>query len=188
MPKKKRLQGQSEKSRNTYVLALERLRTHNNQIISKIVPELIEEFSSNEEIPRDERLQALVALKGVISDHCESLMKRKPTSPPSLWEKRDRSLKESPSQFISRVYYAYLPGIVLADIRQLDFKLYRAFQNQKSTTGASLAIPTKSAATDKILSTLGADRTKTSGMIESSFESKLRESIRNRARKAKRRL
>jgi hypothetical protein len=186
MPKKKRLQNASEKPKNRHVPALERLRTHSNQIITKTIPEIIREYASNNEVPRNERLTALFALNGVISEYCEELTKLGPSTAPSLWKDRDRSLNETPDQFVSRVYHAFIPGIVLADIRRVDFGLYRAYQNYKSKTGVSLdlEIPTKSQATDEMLSVLGINRA-TKSTLETSFESKLREALRNRMRKIK---
>lgn len=47
-----------------------------------------------------------------------------------FWDERDKSLKESPLEFVQRVYADYIfAGISKADIKRADPKLYRAIYN-----------------------------------------------------------
>lgn len=46
------------------------------------------------------------------------------------WDARDKSLKETPLDFVQRVYASFLPlGLSRADVNRIDPKLYRALYN-----------------------------------------------------------
>lgn len=85
-------------------------------------------------------------------------------SPSEFWDERDKSKKETPVDFIKRVYAEVLTGwFTVADLKQADPKLYRAYYNWQCSAKnprpslGELNLPTLPEFNDRLLSLFNFD-------------------------------
>jgi hypothetical protein len=137
---------EDDDSRGQKRSALERLSAHRAHVIRDTIPQIIHDYVADESSDREGKISTLVKLQTYISTVIHDLAHNAPDSAPQLWRNRPRSSPETPIDFISRVYGDYIgKGLTQADIRRLDFELYRSLQNWKQRYGwpKEFDLPTK---------------------------------------------
>ena len=93
--------------------------------------ELIALISKNENLPRQERLEAIRRIRDLASDEAEKLEPKIPKKAPALWVDRDRSKNEHPFVFAHRVYGDAAVVMVVSDYDRLDHALGSILERYK---------------------------------------------------------
>lgn len=119
----------------TIISPPEMLHEHGDEKLLSL-DEIFGKAVSEEEKSRFEDFASNLALSGRINELIDAafhLSKQPPNFAPELWSERDKSLKEKPTDFILRVYGHWINDCTMHQgiIRELDEKLYRAYNQHK---------------------------------------------------------
>lgn len=97
-------------------------------------------------LPLSTRISALKRIQDRITATLGELTPPQPLKAPALWANRGKNRRHmSPCDFIIENYQNYGLDLTMADIRQLDPKLYKALENWKGRNGLpeGFNLPTK---------------------------------------------
>jgi hypothetical protein len=170
--------------------ALKKLEDHRKYVMEDTITGLVVDFSNDSSIDLDDRIFSLLKLLETLSNTVSRLIRNVPEVAPAFWRNRDKSKNETPIEFIATTYADFLgTGLTQADIRQLDFDLYRALHNWKQRHGwpKDFDFPSRRESNDQLLERYLGQRLSRSALKQAPvtlrLDRRLYEAARNRLRK-----